>query len=92
MLAEFKQPMCGSLKSRLPFRIPFAMLHCNTKLPGYVLCELGPETNLTQALIAQHLLETVQNSTNHAAQSIHMTESFTHDRVSTLTLADKSQH
>ena len=64
-LAEVKQPLCGSLKKRLPFNIPFVMQHCNSNIFGYVLCELDINTNLAATMTARHLLEMGHSDTNH---------------------------
>ena len=62
-MADFKQPLCGSLKKGLPSGVSFVMLQCNTKLSGYVLCELN--TEITRSMTAQNLLDAVHTDTNH---------------------------
>ena len=81
-MSEVKQPLCGSLKLGLPFRIPFAMLQCNAKLPGYVLCELDTDTDLARNITAKHLVEMVRPDTNHTVSPRNTSSPFAENLIS----------
>ena len=67
-MTEFLPPLCGALFMFADIRATFVMIPCRTTLAAFALCELDTAANLSRAMTALQLLETVHTSTNHTAQ------------------------